>query len=71
MTTSSQDQSSSFIVKIWVEESATRRSGASWRGHITNVASGERKYVRSLDEITTHFRDALIYIGVDGNSVRR
>ena len=34
-----------FVIKIWLED------GLRWRGHITHVPSGERKYFEELDEI--------------------
>jgi len=45
-----------FIIKIWVEESASESSDAVWRGHITKVMGGQRRYVKNLDEITSYFR---------------
>jgi hypothetical protein len=42
----------SFVVKIWLEEAATNRHGAAWRGHVTHVPSGERRYFEALSEMT-------------------
>ena len=45
-----------FIVKIWVEDEVSNNTGKPvWRGFITQVSSGERRYVKSLDEINTYF----------------
>src|SRR6185437_10611936 len=41
----------SFIVKVWLEEEATKSSDTIWHGHITHVPSGERRYLKNLDEI--------------------
>ena len=41
----------SFIVKIWIEEGEP-----SWRGSITHIATGEKRYVKELDEITRYFQ---------------
>jgi hypothetical protein len=41
-----------FIVKIWLEETVEEAGRATWRGHITHVPSGERRYLQDLDEIT-------------------
>lgn len=41
----------SFIVKVWLEETAEEAGHAVWRGHITHVPSGERRYFKDLDEI--------------------
>lgn len=43
----------SFIVKIWLEEMIEESGVAKWRGHITHVPDGVRRYVESLDEIST------------------
>jgi hypothetical protein len=42
----------SFIVKVWLEETVEEEGRAKWRGHITHVASGERRYLQKLPEIT-------------------
>jgi hypothetical protein len=41
----------SFIVKIWLEETAQEAGQATWRGHITHVPSGKRRYLQDLDSI--------------------
>ncbi len=41
----------SFIVKIWIEEPAEKPHKGRWRGHITHVPGGERRYLESLGEI--------------------
>ena len=43
----------SFVVKIWLEETADETRHPVWRGHITHVISGERRYVNSLGGITS------------------
>lgn len=42
----------SFVVKIWLEETPDETKYPIWRGHITHVASGQRRYVNSLGGIT-------------------
>lgn len=37
-----------FIAKIWLEETAEEADNATWRGHITHVPSGERRYFEEL-----------------------
>jgi|CXWK01.1.fsa_nt_gi hypothetical protein len=37
-----------FVAKIWLEEMADEAGRASWRGHITHVPSGERRYFEEL-----------------------
>ena len=42
----------SFVVKIWVEEVNDSTQQIKWRGHITHVATGTRRYVERLQDIT-------------------
>ncbi|MCB0082270.1 MAG: hypothetical protein KDE47_15115 [Caldilineaceae bacterium] len=46
-----EPSSHSFIVKIWAEEFVPAQHQAVWRGHITHVGSGERRYLQELDKI--------------------
>jgi len=46
-----------YTVKILVEEDA--ECDPFWRGHITDVKSGKRRYVKSLEEITDVFQSVL------------
>jgi hypothetical protein len=59
-----ESTSQSFIVKVWVEESAEEASKNAWRGHITHVASGERHYLKSLEEIRDFIAPHLEGMGV-------
>jgi hypothetical protein len=44
----------SFIIKIWLEEEPEERRAGQWRGHITHVESGERRYLRTLEDIPAY-----------------
>ncbi len=41
----------SFVIKIWLETELNQGHPSRWRGHITHVPSGERRYVQTPDEI--------------------
>lgn len=41
----------SFIVRVWREESPSEKRQAKWRGHITTVPQGKRRYFKSITEI--------------------
>lgn len=56
--------SHSFIIKVWLEESATHGKGAGWHGHITHVPGGERRYLKDLNEITAFIKPFLDQTGV-------
>ncbi len=54
----------SFVVKIWREEPAVDHKQGRWRGHITHVPSGERRYLKSLNEIVAFMVPYLVSMGV-------
>jgi hypothetical protein len=41
----------SFIVKLWLEESGQETGRVVWRGYITHVPGGERRYLKKLSDI--------------------
>lgn len=62
----------SFVIKIWLEETADEAGQAVWRGQITHVPSGKQSFLGNLYEIplliapylqevglTSHFLDKL------------
>ena len=46
-----ETKSASFIVRIWLEETAEEAGRLVWRGSITHVPSGERLYFEKLEAI--------------------
>ena len=44
----------SFIIKIWLEEEPDEDRAGQWRGHITHVESGERRYLHGLEDIPNY-----------------
>ncbi len=54
----------SFIVKVWVEESAEGTSHGVWHGHITHIPSGKRHYLKNLAEIRDFIAPHLEEMGV-------
>lgn len=53
-----------FIVKIWLEETAQEAGRATWRGHITHVPSGRRRYLQDLGDILAFIIPYLESMGV-------
>jgi hypothetical protein len=41
----------SFLVRLWLEETSATDGRVVWRGHITHVASREKRYVSEVDEL--------------------
>ena len=62
----------SFIVKLCLDDAEHRSGKAGWHGHITHVPSGERRYLRQLQDIVVFIK---AYVGeIDGtfiSNVRR
>ncbi len=56
--------SQSFIVKVWVEDSAEAGGHGVWHGHITHVLSGKRHYMKNLNEISGFIAPYLEEMGV-------
>ena len=44
-----ESRTHSFIIKIWLED----EEHETWRGHVTHVPDGERRYFESLNDILT------------------
>lgn len=54
-----------FVVKIWLEE------GLRWRGHITHIPSGERRYIQDLGEIDDFILPYLEKMGIQPKALER
>ena len=54
----------SFIVRIWLEEEASETGRAIWRGYVTHVPSGERRYIKRLSDLNTFIIPYLEAMGV-------
>ena len=44
-----ESRTHSFIIKIWLEDEEQK----TWRGHVTHVPDGARRYFENLNEILT------------------
>lgn len=54
----------SFIVKIWREGTAEEAGQVVWRGHITHVPGGKRRYLKDLAELVAFIKPYLMAMGV-------
>lgn len=66
-----EDNTHSFVVKIWLERTTREIGDATWRGHITHVPSGERRYLKDLHEILAFIAPYLEKMGVKPSLRRR
>lgn len=61
----SESLSQSFVVKVWIEETAAEVGRTTWRGHITHVGTRTRRYIERLGEISVFIAPYLQALGVD------
>lgn len=54
----------SFIIKLWFEEVPEEAKRPTWHGYITHVPTGERRYLKDLEEITAFITSYLKAAGV-------
>ena len=47
-----------------VEKPAEEAGTATWRGHVTHVPSGERRYLKRLEDIVEFVRPYLARMGI-------
>ena len=57
-------QTHSFIIRVWLEETIQETGQAVWRGHITHLPDGERRYVEDLNGIVCFIASYLKRMGV-------
>lgn len=63
----------SFLVKLWLEETAEEAETARWRGHVTHIdrepsakiSRKSRRYIEDLEEIAAFILPYLKAMGVD------
>jgi hypothetical protein len=56
------ERNHSFVVRVWVEESGRQRR--TWRGHVTNAVTRERRDIRDLGDIGLFIMPYLEQAGV-------
>ena len=49
----------SFIIKLWLESDSNKNEENGWRGFITHVPSGDRRYIKRLSDITDFVQEYL------------
>ena len=54
----------SFVIRVWLEEEASEAQDAIWRGHITHIPSGERRYIQQLRDVNGFIAPYLEAMGV-------
>lgn len=60
-----QDTSNSFILKIWTEETTAKGEPVSWRGSISHVPDGTRRYFMDLQTMADFVGDFIDSMGGD------
>ncbi|HXI25706.1 MAG TPA: hypothetical protein VNG71_17700 [Pyrinomonadaceae bacterium] len=49
----------SFIIKLWLEADCSKSEPNVWRGYITHVPTGDRRYLKGLSDITDFVQEYL------------
>jgi hypothetical protein len=52
-----QPNSHSFIVRMWVNDSTQGAEHPDWRGYVTHVPSGDRRYFKTLEELCIYIQN--------------
>jgi hypothetical protein len=55
----------SFVIKLWLEETAEESTRAIWRGRITHVATGRQQFIDRLEEASVFIRPYLYEMDVE------
>lgn len=56
--------SQAFVIRIWLEETASDGCGAKWRGHITHTETRTQQYIEDLGKIDSFIASYLVAMGV-------
>jgi hypothetical protein len=64
-----ESSTSSFIVKVWLEDPDDTNDSPFWRGHITHVPSNERVYVQNLEDISRFIASYLRGMGLEADQI--
>jgi hypothetical protein len=66
-----ETQRRSFIVRVWLEETAEEAGQAAWRGSVTSVPNGDQHYIQDLDDIPGLIAPYLEKMGIKLKKRRR
>lgn len=59
----------SFIIRFWVAQPPANDEPPRWRGQITHVPSGERRYLQSFAELQAFILSYLKVLNVETDEV--
>ncbi|HSN74949.1 MAG TPA: hypothetical protein VL334_07635 [Anaerolineae bacterium] len=59
-----ESTSHSFVVKIWIEDTAEEAGQTLWRGHVTHVPSRERRYFQDFETMLAFMKTYLRWLSV-------
>lgn len=58
------EDTTSYIVRVWIEHREIEGAPVEWRGSIEHVPSGMTRYLTDLDELGRFIRPFLEVLGV-------
>jgi len=53
----------SFVIKLWLDDAGREGGQVAWRGYITHVSSGTRRYIKDVDDIVKFIEPYLEAMG--------
>lgn len=59
-----EENTQAFLVRIWSEPREIEHARPEWRGMVEHIPSGQRRYVKSLDELAAFIASYLASMGV-------
>jgi hypothetical protein len=59
-----EENAHAFLVRIWSEPREIEQARPEWRGMIEHIPSGQRRYVKNLDELAAFIASYLELMGV-------
>ena len=59
-----EDNTHAFVVRVWLEPREIEDAPPEWRGVIEHVPTGERRYLKNLDDIRRFIVSYLENMGV-------
>ena len=62
-----ESQVHSFVIKLWLEQSGDDVNRIVWRGYITHVPDGERRYLKKVSDVTDFIDGYLPQLGANSN----
>lgn len=65
-----EDNTHAFVIRVWLEPREIEDAQPEWRGVIEHIPTGERRYLRNLNDLTSFITSYLERMGVKVSVLR-